>query len=36
MRNLVVHRYSDVDLRIVRDTIQDDLPPLTPKLEEIL
>ena len=36
MRNFVVHGYSDVDPRIVWDTIQDDLPSLKPKLEEIL
>ena len=36
MRNFVVHEYSGVDLRIVWDTIEDDLPPLVPMLEHVL
>ncbi len=36
MRNLVVHEYSGVDLRIVWDTSQVDLPPLVPLLQNIL
>lgn len=36
MRNFVVHEYSGVDLRIVWDTIEDDLPPLVPMLRHVL
>jgi uncharacterized protein with HEPN domain len=35
MRNLVIHQYDDVDLTIVWDTVQTDLPPLIAALEQI-
>jgi uncharacterized protein with HEPN domain len=28
MRNIMIHEYEDVDLDIVWDTVQSDLPPL--------
>jgi uncharacterized protein with HEPN domain len=36
MRNLVIHQYDDVDLTIVWDTVQTDLPPLIAALEQII
>ena len=36
MRNLLIHEYDDVDLSIVWDTIQNDLPPLITTLEKIV
>jgi len=36
MRNLVIHQYDDVDLSIVWDTVQTDLPPLIAALEQIV
>ena len=36
MRNVVVHEYSGVDLRIVWDTLEEDLPQLVPVLRDIL
>ena len=36
MRNAMVHEYFGADLGIVWQTIQEDLPPLAPKLREIL
>jgi len=36
MRNFSVHEYWGVDLRTIWQTIQQDLPPLIPLLEEIL
>lgn len=35
MRNLVVHEYFGVDLRIIWDTVHEDLPNLAEDLEEI-
>lgn len=35
-RNRLIHGYDDVDLSIVWDTIQNDLPPLIAQLEEIV
>ena len=35
-RNRLIHSYDRVDLRIVWDTIQDDLPPLIAVLHELL
>ena len=32
MRNIIVHEYFGVDNRIVWDTVQNNLPPLTPLL----
>ncbi len=36
MRNFVVHEYFGVDVRIVWDTTQEELPALATELEEIL
>ena len=36
MRNRVVHAYFDIDLKLVWDTITDDLPPLIVQLDKIL
>ena len=35
MRNRLVHAYFDVDLRLVWDTVQGDLPSLIAKLEPL-
>ena len=36
MRNIITHQYFGVNLRIIWDTIQLDLPPLIPQLQHIL
>jgi len=36
MRNRLIHAYYDVDLDLVWDTIETDLPPLITVLEKIL
>lgn len=36
MRHAMVHEYPGVNLRIVWDTIRDDLPPLVGQLERLL
>ena len=36
MRNLMVHRYDDVDMGIVWDTVRNDLPPLMAGLDEFI
>ena len=36
MRNRLIHVYDDVDLAIVWDTVQNDLPPLIAQLEKIV
>lgn len=36
MRNRLVHGYDQVDIRVLWDTVQEDLPPLITKLEKIL
>lgn len=36
MRNVVVHEYFGVDTEIVWKTVQSNLPPLVPVLEDIL
>lgn len=36
MRNRIVHAYFEVDEKLMWDTIQNDLPPLIPKLEKLL
>lgn len=36
MRNRLVHAYFDVDLRLVWDTVQGDLPPLIASLERLV
>lgn len=36
MRNIVIHEYHGVNLKIIWTTIKNDLPPLIPRLKEIL
>jgi uncharacterized protein with HEPN domain len=36
MRNLIVHSYHRVDLEVIWDTIQNDLPDLVEPLEKLL
>ena len=36
MRNLLVHAYFDVDIGLVWQTVQEDLPPLIAQLETIV
>ena len=36
MRNIVIHEYHGVNLNIIWQTITEDLPPLIPRLKEIL
>ena len=36
MRNIMIHEYEDVDLGIVWDTVQNDLPPLITLLEPLI
>ena len=36
MRNRLVHGYDRIDLRVLWDTITDDLPPLIAELQRIL
>ncbi len=36
MRNRLVHGYDPIDLKVLWDTITDDLPPLIAGLEQIL
>ncbi len=36
MRNLVIHEYDAIDLAIVWDTVQDDLPSLVQSLGRVL
>ena len=36
MRNILIHDYDDVDLDVVWDTIQRDVPPLIERLEKHL
>ncbi len=36
MRNIMIHEYDDVDLVIVWETVNNDLPPLIDELEKIL
>jgi uncharacterized protein with HEPN domain len=36
MRNILIHDYDDVDLDVVWDTIQRDVPPLIARLEKHL
>ena len=35
-RNQLIHGYAYVDLRVVWDTVQDDLPGLIEKLEQVV
>lgn len=36
MRNRMIHEYDDVDLEIVWNTVQVDLPQLVQKLRDII
>ena len=36
MRNILIHDYDDVDLDVVWDTVQKDVPPLIVRLEKYL
>lgn len=36
MRNRIVHVYFNVDEKLMWDTIQNDLPPLIPELENLI
>ena len=36
MRNFLIHQYGDIDLNIVWDTLQLDIPPLIGTLEKYL
>lgn len=36
MRNAMVHEYHRIDVGVVWQTIQEDLPPLVPLLEAVL
>ena len=36
MRNRVIHRYDDVDMDIVWDTVEQDIPRLIAQLERLV
>ena len=36
MRNVMIHDYDDVDMAIVWETVQNDLPPLISALEKLV
>ena len=36
MRNLIIHDYTGIDMGVVRDTVERDIPVLRAKIEEIL
>jgi uncharacterized protein with HEPN domain len=36
MRNIVVHEYHGVNLKIIWQTVMEDLPSIVPRLKEIL
>ena len=36
MRNVMIHDYDDVDMAIVWETVQNDLPPLISGLEKLV
>ncbi len=36
MRNIVIHEYHGVNLKIIWQTVTEDLPALIPQLEKIL
>ena len=36
MRNLMIHEYDDVDMEIVWDTVQEDLPSLVALIEPLV
>jgi uncharacterized protein with HEPN domain len=35
MRNLMIHEHDDIDMGIVWDTVQNDLPPIVAALERL-
>ena len=36
MRDILIHDYFGVNLRVVWNTVQNDLPPLKPQIEQII
>lgn len=36
MRNLIIHDYTGIDMRIVRDTVEHDIPNLRRQIHEIM
>jgi uncharacterized protein with HEPN domain len=36
MRNVVIHEYFGIDMKILWETVRHELPPLMPKLKDIL
>lgn len=36
MRNFMIHEYDDVDLKVVWDTVHNDLPPIIEALEKMV
>jgi hypothetical protein len=36
MRNIVLHEYHGVNLEIIWHTVRENLPPIIPRLKEIL
>jgi len=36
MRNIVIHEYHGVNLKIIWQTVTEDLPPIVPRLKTIL
>ena len=36
MRNLIIHNYTGINMRIVKDTVEHDIPQLRQWIEEIL
>jgi uncharacterized protein with HEPN domain len=36
MRNVLVHDYPRINIKIVWDTLRNDLPPVVPLLREIM
>jgi uncharacterized protein with HEPN domain len=36
MRDVLIHDYFGVNLRVVWNTVQNDLPPLKPQIEQII
>lgn len=36
MRNVMIHEYDDIDVEIIWETVQNDLPPIINSLQKIL
>jgi len=36
MRNIMIHRYDDVDLKVVWDSVRNALPPLVQSIETLV